>query len=260
MLVLSRRLKEKIHFPSIDAFVQVLAIKSGAVRLGIEAPPEINVVREEILDPSHHETQREASREVPAAEAASRRFKHQVRNRLNAAGIGLAVLRKQLNAGNIHDLEATLAKIDSEVRALRENVESALERNQSRSAPRPTRRALLVEDDDNERELLAGLLRMAGLDVATAGDGSNALDYLRARGRPDVVLLDMVLPRCDGPTIVREVRRDPAYAGLKIFALSGYSPHEVGLDGDGPAVDRWFRKPIDPAALLGDLELELEKV
>jgi CheY-like chemotaxis protein len=139
-------------------------------------------------------------------------------------------------------------------------VECALERGQSRSASCPVRKALLVEDDDNERELLAGFLRLAGLDVATAGDGSNALDYLRAEGRPDVVLLDMVLPRCDGPTIVREVRRDPAYTGLKIFALSGYSPQEVGLEGDWPAVDRWFRKPIDPAALLGELKQELEEV
>lgn len=53
---------------------------------------------------------------------------------------------------------------------------------------------LVVEDDRNQRELPAGFLRMAGLDVDTAGDGLDALEHLHARSRPDMVLLDMGLP------------------------------------------------------------------
>src|SRR5262245_56565662 len=49
MLVLSRRLSEKILFPGIQAAVQVVAIKPGVVRLGIQAPPEVLVMREEVL-------------------------------------------------------------------------------------------------------------------------------------------------------------------------------------------------------------------
>ena len=53
MLVLSRRSSEKILFPSINAVVQVLSIKGGAVRLGIDAPPEVTILREELRDQAH---------------------------------------------------------------------------------------------------------------------------------------------------------------------------------------------------------------
>jgi CheY-like chemotaxis protein len=115
----------------------------------------------------------------------------------------------------------------------------------------------LVEDEENERELLAGYLRLAGFAVDTAGDGCDALDHLHAGERPDVVLLDMSLPRCDGATTAREIRRDPACAGLKIFAVSGHSPNEYKLDRGHGGIDRWFHKPLDPAALLRELTQEL---
>ena len=49
MLVLSRRLHERIQFPGLNITVQVVAIKPGVVRIGIEAPPDVRIVREEIL-------------------------------------------------------------------------------------------------------------------------------------------------------------------------------------------------------------------
>jgi carbon storage regulator len=49
MLVLSRRVREKIVFPALNVTVQVVAVKGGGVRLGIEAPPEVDIVREELL-------------------------------------------------------------------------------------------------------------------------------------------------------------------------------------------------------------------
>ena len=52
MLVLSRRLNEKIVLPGLNVTIQVVAVKGGAVRLGIEAPPDVQVVREELLDQS----------------------------------------------------------------------------------------------------------------------------------------------------------------------------------------------------------------
>jgi carbon storage regulator CsrA len=52
MLVLSRHLGEKIVLPSLDVTIQVVAVKSGVVRIGIDAPPEVAIVREELLEPS----------------------------------------------------------------------------------------------------------------------------------------------------------------------------------------------------------------
>src|SRR5207302_4642555 len=123
---------------------------------------------------------------------------------------------------------------------------------------RKAKKALLVEDNANERELLARFLRMGGFEVDTAGDGADALDYLHAQGKPDVVLLDMGLPRCDGPTTVRAIRGDRALAGLKIVAVSGHAAEEYDLLRGPGGIDRWFSKPVDPTALIRDLQQELD--
>jgi carbon storage regulator CsrA len=261
MLVLSRRTNEKIVFPGFGTSVQVLAIKAGVVRLGIQAPPAVTVLREEVQ-------RRRAEWQAPEAEvdhhgvpATFQELNQLINNRLHVSAVGLAQLRQLLQAGLIQDAELTLAKIDEDWQLLRQRLEGEVEKARQRppALPRRLHRALLVEDNANERELLASFLRMAGLDVDTAGDGSDALDYLHARGRPDVVLLDMGLPRCDGPTTVREIRRQPAFAGLKIFAVSGHLPTEFDLASGPTGIDRWFHKPIDPAELVRDINQEFER-
>jgi carbon storage regulator CsrA len=248
MLVLSRRLNEKILIPEIQTTVQVVAVKAGTIRLGIEAPPKVRVVREEIYDRSRQA----AAPPPPAAEDVQRL----VRSRLGVGRKGLAVLRRQLEAGLLEDAEATLAAVEDDLQLLGERLGEP-PAVKARPAAARKARALLVEDNANERELLATFLRISGLDVATAGDGSDALDYLHTHGQPDLVLLDMGLPRCDGPTVVRELRRDPKYAGLKIFAVSGHVAEEFDLDRGPRGVNRWFHKPIDPAELVRDLNHEL---
>jgi carbon storage regulator CsrA len=262
MLVLSRRSNEKIVFPGFGTSVQVLAIKSGVVRLGIQAPPAVTVLREEV---QQRRAEWQAPKARPDADGVPATFlelNQLINNRLHVASVGLAQLRQQLQAGLIEDAETTLVKIDEDWQLLRQRLGSEVEKARLRlpALARKSRRALLVEDNANERELLASFLRMAGLDVDTAGDGSDALDYLHAQGRPDVVLLDMGLPRCDGATTVREIRREPAWAGLKIFAVTGHLPDEFDLANGPTGIDRWFHKPIDPAELVRDLHQELERV
>jgi carbon storage regulator CsrA len=257
VLVLSRRTNEKVLFPSINTAVQVVSIKGGAVRLGIEAPPEVTILRAELQDQAA-----ERGGATPLAEPAESRLRglrHMLRNRLNVTTVGLGLLRQQARAGLSDEMERTIAKIEEEMQKLRQRLESEAAQTPS-PPPKPTRRsrnALLVEDDENERELLAGFLRLSGFAVATAGDGCDALDQLRAGPRPDVVLLDMGLPRCDGATTAREIRRDSACTGLKIFAVSGHSPNEYDLDCGSSGIDRWFHKPLDPAVLLRELTQEL---
>src|SRR5262249_62399954 len=125
-----------------------------------------------------------------------------------------------------------------------------------KNPPRPYR-TLVVEDDANQRALLAGLLKMKGCACDTAADGLDALDYLKSNERPDVVLLDMVLPRCDGPQTLAAIRREPRLAGLKVFGVSGHSPDELGLKTGPGGVDGWFRKPLDPRQLWKTLRPEL---
>jgi carbon storage regulator CsrA len=260
MLVLSRRLNEKILIPQINAAIQVVGIRPGVIRLGIDAPPEVAVVREEVRSRA---AEWAAPPPAPAEATAEAKKLHQLnqmlRNRLRVAHNGLRALRCQLEAGLLQDAEETLDHLDEDFQLLWQRFQADANPELPPPAPRPRKaRALLVEDNANERELLATFLRVSGLDVDTAGDGADALDYLRSHTPPDMVLLDMGLPRCDGPTVVRNLRGDPTYSGLKIFAISGHVPEEFDLARGTAGVNRWFHKPIDPAELVRRLNQELE--
>ncbi len=117
--------------------------------------------------------------------------------------------------------------------------------------------ALIVEDNDNERHLLAGFLNMVGFEVVTAENGVAALEYLTSHERPDVVLLDMLMPECDGPTAVTKIRRKAELEGLRIFAVSGTSPAQLGLETGPKGIDRWFHKPINPEELAREMAKDL---
>jgi CheY-like chemotaxis protein len=120
--------------------------------------------------------------------------------------------------------------------------------------PSPRRiQTLLVEDNPHESALLESYLRLSGLDVINASDGHEALDYLNTHEPPDAVLLDMRLPRCDGPTTVAAIRGNPTFSRLKIFAVSGAKPGEVNVPTGPTGVDGWFTKPLNPARLVDTL-------
>jgi two-component system, OmpR family, response regulator len=261
MLVLSRRVNEKILLPGINAAIEVVSLKRGVVRLGIEAPPEVIVLREEL---SRLTTSPPAPIPAPRAPSANeqslQKLLGQLRDRLHVTGVGLGTVQLLLDVGNTEEAREMLAQIRDDFQLLRRGVEGELEETPPKRPVPPckARKALLVEDDRYQRELLAGFLRMAGLEVDTAGDGSDALDYLRSQPRPDVVLMDMGLPRCDGATTVRHIRRDPSYAGLRIYAVTGSAPDDFDLDRGPAGIDRWFQKPLDPSVLLHDLKEELD--
>jgi CheY-like chemotaxis protein len=107
---------------------------------------------------------------------------------------------------------------------------------------------LIVEDQANERELLATCLRLGGVDVATAGNGREAFDYLHEHDLPDLVLLDMQMPEVDGPTFVKSVRDDIRLHNLRVFAVSGLSQSD--FESNTLAIDGWFSKPVRIDALL----------
>lgn len=238
MLVLTRREDQEIAFPNLNIRVQVLQVKGRAVKIGIDAPREISIVRPETgIDP-------DALPRVPAEAGDSE--KHQLRNRLNTIRLGLALFEKQAAAG-LHDASLSTAqrvvnelqKLDSEVASQPDDATA----KQGRAT-----RLLVVEDDDNERELLAGLLRLHGLDVDVAEGGEAALRKLRSNAEPDYVLMDMMMPNGSGPEAIREIRNDDRLRNLSLFAVSGTDPFELGIhEGE---IDGWFPKPLDPQGLI----------
>ena len=108
---------------------------------------------------------------------------------------------------------------------------------------------LVIEDSDMEREGLAAVLQREGYAVLTAADGQEALACVRTSPRPDLILLDMLLPGIDGWDLLKVYTRDPALAGVPVVILSG-------LDVGSPAwaaslgAAGYLRKPVDSAALL----------
>jgi carbon storage regulator CsrA len=241
MLVLSRRVNERIVLPAFHTAIQVVAVKSGLVRLGVDAPPNVAVYREELLPA-----------ETPLLPPSTAEQAQILRARLEALAGDVLSLRRQLQEEVWRGLETTLARLEEELKAL-----VLAGPQQGKPLPRRRRKALLVEDDPNECELLAGILRLSGLEVSTAGDGADALDYLQKGTRPDVLLLNMRLPRCDGPSTVRAIRQNPAYADLKIFAVAT-APEECGCEQVSNGINRWFSKPLNPEVLLRELHRELD--
>ncbi|MFO0953358.1 MAG: response regulator [Isosphaeraceae bacterium] len=84
---------------------------------------------------------------------------------------------------------------------------------------RPNARVLVVEDDPDARESLRVALADQGWEVVVCGDGEAALKAMRS-ARPDLVLLDLVLPGMDGFTVISEIRREPAWHSVPIIVMT----------------------------------------
>jgi CheY-like chemotaxis protein len=82
-------------------------------------------------------------------------------------------------------------------------------------------RVLVVDDDDDIRELIEYLLAGEGFDVDVATDGLDALGRLEANTQVPMILLDMMMPNMDGETFLRALRSRPAMAGAPVVVISG---------------------------------------
>lgn len=92
---------------------------------------------------------------------------------------------------------------------------------------------LLVEDSRFLRTANERVLSRAGYEVITASDGEQAMSIAAAR-IPDIILLDMLLPRVGGPEVLRELRRNPATSRIPIIVLTSLSQkNETRLKRDG---------------------------
>jgi carbon storage regulator CsrA len=241
MLVLSRRPYQSVVFPNLGISVHVLRVEGQTVRVGVQAPRAVPVLRGEV-EPSGD------AAPPPATDEEARRARHRLRGRLNTASMALYLAQRQLQTGLRADADDTLQEALDELGRL--EAELAAPNGPRRSSARRRVQALLVEDNPYESALLGSYLRLSGLDVVDAGDGDEALDYLATHDLPDAVLLDMRMPRCDGPATVAAIRGNPACSGLKIFAVSGAKPEEVNVP---TGVDGWFTKPLNPARLVDTL-------
>lgn len=250
MLVLSRGKDQKVRFPDLGITVEILTVKGANVRLGFDAPKEIRIMRDELMKgESDHSPKRSHIVHLP------QHMRHEIRNELNSISIALHLLKQQVEAGHIEELDSVFDKLVEHIERISGNAalapgQSNLEQQSADLGRSEKSTALLVEDQANEREMLAGLLRMHGYQVDTAADGLEAIEYLSNYEKPEVILIDMRMPRCDGPTTIRRIRENPAFDQVKVFAISGSSPQETGINCEESGVSRWFTKPLNPKTLI----------
>jgi DNA-binding response OmpR family regulator len=108
-------------------------------------------------------------------------------------------------------------------------------------------RVLLVEDDHGLRQTLADILRVAGMNVNTAADSSDAFRML-ARRRYDVAIVDLVLlPGPSGIDVIRHIKSSSPTT--RVFACTAYTRGELLDDVRALGVDEVLFKPVDPGLL-----------
>jgi PAS domain S-box-containing protein len=112
-------------------------------------------------------------------------------------------------------------------------------------------RALVVDDDEDARELIATILTTAGANVQTASSVHEALRHLDA-SRPDVLLADIGMPGADGYDLIREVRRREAHSGhhLPAGAVTAYASSHDQERALAAGFDRHVAKPINPVTIV----------
>jgi signal transduction histidine kinase len=115
-------------------------------------------------------------------------------------------------------------------------------------APQANCCALIVEDNEDGREMMAMLLNSFGTRVLQAADGAAGLETARAH-RPDIALVDIGLPGMDGYEVARRLRADPVTQGMRLVALTGYGLLEDQERALQAGFDLHLVKPVPPDRL-----------
>ena len=120
-----------------------------------------------------------------------------------------------------------------------------------------TRTILVVEDQEDNRQILRDLLANAGFEMIEAEDGVQAI-AAASEHRPDLILMDIQLPMLDGYEATRRIKADPALAAIPIIVVTSYA-----LSGDedkakAAGCDAYVAKPYSPRALLAKINEYLQ--
>ena len=112
---------------------------------------------------------------------------------------------------------------------------------------------LAVDDSASMRQMVAFTLKGAGHQVVEAVDGKDALTKAQ-KGGHDVVVTDVNMPNMDGITLVRELRKLPAYKFTPILLLTTESSPERKAEGKAAGATGWLVKPFNPEQLVATIK------
>ncbi len=109
-------------------------------------------------------------------------------------------------------------------------------------------RVLIVDDYEDAREMYAEYLRLVRYDVSTAADGGAAL-RCAAQHECDLIVLDLAMPKIDGLTVLRSLRRDPSLKTVPVIILSASVDAHVRIQSLEAGADLFLEKPCSPDEL-----------
>ncbi|HSD21313.1 MAG TPA: response regulator [Anaeromyxobacter sp.] len=109
------------------------------------------------------------------------------------------------------------------------------------------RSILLVEDDSGIRDSVAECLESEGYDVAPVENGREALRWLRNTARPDLIMVDLVMPVMNGAELIDELRGDMTLRDIPVVLMTGAAPTAAM---PLPRANAYLSKPFDLGALL----------
>jgi CheY-like chemotaxis protein len=110
-------------------------------------------------------------------------------------------------------------------------------------------RVLVVDDDEVIRQLIAVNLTLEGFDVETAIDGQDCLDRV-GEIAPDVITLDVMMPRLDGWETAVQLRQAPETAHIKVVLITARAQEEDVARGTSVGADAYLTKPFDPGEMI----------
>lgn len=113
--------------------------------------------------------------------------------------------------------------------------------------------SVLVVDDDEDLRLLCQLrLKKGGFRITEAANGREALDAVR-RDRPDLILLDLMMPVMDGWECLSALKADPTSRDIPVFIVTGKDQREDQERAFASGAEAFIRKPFDAAALIASI-------
>jgi twitching motility two-component system response regulator PilH len=117
---------------------------------------------------------------------------------------------------------------------------------------------LVVEDSVTQREMIEDLLKGSGLIVKTAGDGVEALEQMQGTF-PDIVVMDIVMPRMNGYELCRRIKTDPKTERIPVVMCSSKGEEFDRYWGMKQGADAYIAKPFQPQELVGTVKQLLRK-
>ena len=112
---------------------------------------------------------------------------------------------------------------------------------------------LVVEDSVAQRQMITDLLRGSGLTVTVASDGIEALEKIQGQ-RPDLIVLDIVMPRMNGYEVCRRLKADPKTQHVPIVMCSSKGEEFDRYWGMKQGADAYIAKPFQPTELVGTVK------